>query len=143
MCKTMGDASVSYKDQGNVEYAKRNYLKAAALYTQGLKADPQNATLYRCVVVISTCHQMSTWFTDRMPTSHSNRSAALLNLNKFTKALADAEACINLRPDWDKGHYRKGLASEAAGKTEEVGPAMHVVGNAGPVPSHSACACSQ
>ncbi|KAL6780504.1 TPR6 [Auxenochlorella protothecoides x Auxenochlorella symbiontica] len=96
MCKTMGDATVSYKARGNEEYAKRNFLKAAALYTHGLQADPKNATLY------------------------SNRSAALLNLNKVTKALADAEACISLRPDWDKGYFRKGLALEAAGKGQEA-----------------------
>ncbi|KFM24077.1 STIP1-like protein [Auxenochlorella protothecoides] len=93
----MGDATVSYKARGNEEYAKRNFLKAAALYTHGLQADPKNATLY------------------------SNRSAALLNLNKVTKALADAEACISLRPDWDKGYFRKGLALEAAGKGQEDG----------------------
>lgn len=49
MCKTMGDATVSYKVRGNEEYAKRNFLKAAALYTHGLQADPKNATLYRYV----------------------------------------------------------------------------------------------
>ena len=33
----------------------------------------------------------------------SNRSAALLQLSKTTKALSDADECIRLRPDWDKG----------------------------------------
>lgn len=54
----------------------------AALYTQGLKADPESSVLY------------------------SNRSAALLQLAKTTKALADAEQCIRLRPDWDKVRRR-------------------------------------
>ena len=36
---------MSYKDQGNVEYKKGNWLKAAALYTKGIKEDPENAVL--------------------------------------------------------------------------------------------------
>jgi hypothetical protein len=44
---------------------------------------------------------------------HSNRSAALLKLGKARQALADADAAIALRPDWEKGHYRRGVALEA------------------------------
>ena len=51
----------------------------------------------------------------------SNRSAALLQLSKTGKALADAEECIRLRPDWDKGYFRKAAALEALGRMEEVG----------------------
>lgn len=36
-----------FKDKGNAEYREGRFLKAAALYTQGLKADPGNAVLYR------------------------------------------------------------------------------------------------
>ena len=32
----------------------------------------------------------------------SNRSAAFLNLSKVTKALADAEMTIKLKPTWEK-----------------------------------------
>ncbi len=35
--------------------------------------------------------------------NRSNKSAALLKLKKVTKALDDAETCIKLKPDWDKG----------------------------------------
>ena len=51
----------------------------------------------------------------------SNRSAALLQLSKVTKALQDAETCIKLKPDWEKGYFRKGSALEHMKKTEEVG----------------------
>ena len=53
----------------------------------------------------------------------SNRSAALLQLSKTAKALADAEECIRLEPDWDKGHFRKAAALEALGRMDEVGAA--------------------
>jgi hypothetical protein len=36
-----------WKSEGNLEYRNKNYLKAAALYTKGIKADPTNAILYR------------------------------------------------------------------------------------------------
>lgn len=84
------------KEQGNAQHRCGNFLKAAALYTQGLKADPANAVLF------------------------SNRSASLLQLSKTTKALADAEECIRLRPDWDKGYFRKAAVLEALGQLDEV-----------------------
>lgn len=41
-------AAEEFKEKGNAEYRSGRYLKAAALYTQGIKADPSNAVLYRC-----------------------------------------------------------------------------------------------
>ncbi|RVX21667.1 hypothetical protein CK203_001183 [Vitis vinifera] len=38
---------VSLKDKGNEFFKAGNYLKAAALYTQAIKQDPSNPTLYR------------------------------------------------------------------------------------------------
>ena len=53
---------MSYKDQGNEEYKKGNWLKAAALYTKGIKQDPENALLYRCITPISShVHCMRRW----------------------------------------------------------------------------------
>ncbi|CAM6095091.1 unnamed protein product [Calypogeia fissa] len=90
------EAAAALKDEGNALYKNGNYLKAAAVYTQAIKADPSNATLY------------------------SNRSAAFLNLLKVTKALADAEMTIKLNPSWEKGYFRKGSALEGAERYEEA-----------------------
>ncbi|KAM5552800.1 hypothetical protein ABKV19_025159 [Rosa sericea] len=79
----------SLKDKGNEQFKAGNYLKAAALYTQAIKQDPQNPTLY------------------------SNRAAAFLQLVKLNKALADAETTITLNPKWEKGYFRKGCILEA------------------------------
>ena len=38
---------MSLKDEGNAEFRQGNWLKAAALYTKAIKADPANAVLYR------------------------------------------------------------------------------------------------
>lgn len=40
-------SEISLKDQGNEFFKAGNYLKAAALYTQAIKQDPSNPTLYR------------------------------------------------------------------------------------------------
>ena len=61
--------------KGNAHFKAGNYLKSATVYTQAMKADPSNATLY------------------------NNRSAAFLNLVKLSKGLADAETrkgCVML-----------------------------------------------
>ncbi|XP_047330820.1 U-box domain-containing protein 70 [Impatiens glandulifera] len=86
----------SLKDQGNQFFKTGNYLKAAALYTQAIKGDPSNATLY------------------------SNRAAAFLNLVKLNKALADAETTISLNPTWEKGYFRKGCVLEAMERYDEA-----------------------
>jgi len=93
-----GDLSISttFKEFGNNEFRRGNYLKAAALYTRAIKHDPECAALY------------------------SNRSAALLHINKVSKALVDADECVRLSPLWEKGHFRRGSALEALGKLDEV-----------------------
>jgi hypothetical protein len=40
-------AAEQLKEQGNAEHRNGNYLKAAALYTQGIKLQADNAVLYR------------------------------------------------------------------------------------------------
>ncbi|CAO2838441.1 unnamed protein product [Amaranthus hypochondriacus] len=99
---TVTEGEVSLKDQGNEFFKAGNYLKAAALYTQAIKQDPNNATLY------------------------SNRAAAFLNLVKLTKALADAEMTISLRPNWEKGYFRKGCVLEALERYDQALDAFQV-----------------
>ena len=40
-------AEPSLKDQGNDEYKKGNFLKAAGLYSKAIRQDPDNEVLYR------------------------------------------------------------------------------------------------
>uniref|UniRef100_A0A1D1YAM2 Heat shock protein STI n=1 Tax=Anthurium amnicola TaxID=1678845 RepID=A0A1D1YAM2_9ARAE len=97
-----GGEAPSLKDQGNELFKAGNYLKAAALYTQAIKSDPSNPTLY------------------------SNRSAAFLHLVKLSKALADAESTITLNPQWEKGYFRKGCVLEAMGRYDDAVAALQV-----------------
>lgn len=90
------EGEVSLKDKGNEFFKAGNYLKAAALYTQAIKKDPSNATLY------------------------SNRAAAFLHLVKLNKALADADTTIALDPNWEKGYFRKGCILEAMERYDDA-----------------------
>ncbi|PKA59741.1 Heat shock protein STI [Apostasia shenzhenica] len=96
-----GGSGASLKDQGNEFFKAGNYLKAAALYTQAIKIDPSNPTLY------------------------SNRAAAFLQLVKLNKALADAETAITLNPKWEKGYFRKGCVLEAMERYDDAVAAFH------------------
>uniref|UniRef100_M1ACQ4 Heat shock protein 70 (HSP70)-interacting protein n=1 Tax=Solanum tuberosum TaxID=4113 RepID=M1ACQ4_SOLTU len=49
MGESEAKSETSLKDQGNEFFKAGNYLKAAALYTQAIKKDPSNATLYRSI----------------------------------------------------------------------------------------------
>lgn len=93
---------LSLKEQGNEFFKAGNYLKAAALYTQAIKKDPSNPTLY------------------------SNRAAAFLHLVKLQKALADAETTITLNPNWEKGYFRKGCVLEAMERYDEASDAFNI-----------------
>lgn len=53
-------------------------------------------------------------------TYYSNRAAAYQSKGDFSKALADAEKCIQLAPQWPKGYSRKGAALHAMKRYEEA-----------------------
>lgn len=44
--------ALSLREQGNALFKQGNYLKAAAVYTQAIKADSSNAALYRFSLVL-------------------------------------------------------------------------------------------
>eukprot|EP01090_Pellita_catalonica_P002413 TRINITY_DN119_c0_g2_i3.p1 TRINITY_DN119_c0_g2~~TRINITY_DN119_c0_g2_i3.p1 ORF type:complete len:258 (+),score=60.90 TRINITY_DN119_c0_g2_i3:73-846(+) len=91
------------KNKGNKFFSQKNYTEAIKWYTKAIAVDPNQAAFY------------------------SNRSAAYMGLNNPKDALKDAESCINAKPDWVKGHYRRALAlmelerySEAAKSFEKA-----------------------
>ena len=57
---------------------------------------------------------------------YSDRSAAYLSKSCFTNALKDANACINLNPDFAKGYYLKGTALHELRRSDESIPAFKV-----------------
>ncbi|KAG5328966.1 HSOP3 protein, partial [Acromyrmex heyeri] len=72
------------KQQGNACVREKKYQKAMIHYSQAIKLDPKNYSLY------------------------SNRSFTFLMLEQYRDALNDALITIRLKPDWSKGYFRKG-----------------------------------
>lgn len=87
---------MSQKDQGNQAFKEGNYPRAIQFYTNALAENPSDHTIL------------------------SNRAAAYQNSSQFAAALADAEKCIELKPDWGKGYQRKAMALQAQGNLEQA-----------------------
>jgi len=74
------------KKKGNDAFKRNAFDEAVKYYSLAIHQVTDNETLY------------------------SNRAASYSALNRHGEALADAEKCIQLKPDWIKGHFRKGVA---------------------------------
>ena len=82
----------SLKDEGNEAFqlgTDEGTQRAILLYSQAIDLDPDNHVFY------------------------SNRSAAFLKSDSKSKALYDAEKCVQLAPTWIKGYQRLGAAQQS------------------------------
>ena len=85
-----------YKSQGNQALQAKMYSDAVELYTKAIALDP-NCEVY-----------------------FSNRAAAYAAMERFREALDDAQEVVSLKPDWVKGHVRRGVALTGLKKHEEA-----------------------
>lgn len=98
---TSGDASpTELKAEANTLVAAGDHAKALKLLTQAISMKPADAHLY-----------------------HSNRSLCALSTQDYKLAITDAEKCIELKPEWAKGHSRLGAALFFSGKVNEAAKA--------------------
>ncbi|XP_058208667.1 uncharacterized protein LOC131321756 isoform X1 [Rhododendron vialii] len=79
------------KSRGEEAFKRKDCVDAIYWYSQAIVASPCDATVF------------------------SNRSLCWARLNEGSRALSDAEACVALRPDWGKAHYREGVAWKLLG----------------------------
>jgi translocation protein SEC72 len=63
---------------------------------------------------------------DELALCLANRAAAFLEAHAFLEALADAEAVVQLKKPWSKGHFRKGKALHKLGRREEAKEAFEL-----------------
>ena len=82
------------KELGNQQFKLKNFDKAIEHYTEAITANPGDHTIY------------------------GNRSASYHNLKRYAEALADAEKCIQIKPDWSKGFQRKAMALHGQGDVD-------------------------
>ena len=80
------DQAERYKSQGNAALQGGLFSEAVNLYTQAIALDPNCAVFF------------------------SNRSAAYANMERWKEALDDAQEVVGLKPEWVKGHTRRGAA---------------------------------
>ncbi|TYZ56977.1 hypothetical protein PybrP1_004576 [[Pythium] brassicae (nom. inval.)] len=90
-------AAEQLRREGNAAFQDKAFERALALYTEALAAHGADRHLL-----------------------FSNRSATLLALKDFERALADAEKAVELAPAWPKGHVRKASACEALRRWSEA-----------------------
>ncbi|XP_048134133.1 ankyrin-3-like [Rhodamnia argentea] len=88
------------KSRGDDAFRRKDYGEAVHAYAQALGFDPNEATLL------------------------SNRSLCWFHLGQGERALADAKACRELRPDWPKACYREGAALSLLQRFDEAANAF-------------------
>jgi len=81
-----GATAEELKNEGNALFTAGNSLGALKKFSEAIELDDRNHVLF------------------------SNRSGANLKLLRTRDAVADAEACTGLKPDWPKGWSRLGAA---------------------------------
>jgi tetratricopeptide (TPR) repeat protein len=86
------------KERGNECLAEGNFRAAVQFYTTAINQHhaPEQHVYY------------------------SNRAAAYIRLQEWDEALADAERCVLVRPDWGKGYFRKGVALQGLRRLGEA-----------------------
>eukprot|EP01065_Artemidia_motanka_P029409 TRINITY_DN35524_c0_g1_i1.p1 TRINITY_DN35524_c0_g1~~TRINITY_DN35524_c0_g1_i1.p1 ORF type:complete len:468 (+),score=126.29 TRINITY_DN35524_c0_g1_i1:74-1477(+) len=89
-------AAEAAKDKGNKAYRDGDAKGAVRCYTLAISLWPHDASFY------------------------SNRAAAYMSLRRFRLALDDGSKAVELRPEWPKGHYRRGCAMLQLGQAMDA-----------------------
>ncbi|KAJ3446896.1 tpr repeat containing protein [Anaeramoeba flamelloides] len=98
----MENQSQILKQKGNEKFKAGDYASAIDFYTQAIKITPTNHLLY------------------------SNRSLCYGKMGQTEKSLKDAERCIQLEPNFGKGHYRLGASLLLLQRYEEALEAFQI-----------------
>lgn len=88
-------AAKAAKERGTTLYGEKKYREAVDAFSEAIKSAPKDD--------------------EELATYHSNRAAALLQLNDAKRAKKDAQKCVDLRPLWPRGWSRLGAATEMLG----------------------------
>jgi len=96
------------KEAGNVAFKKQEWNDAIKLYTISAEMAASRPVF-----------EANIYARDELALALCNRSAAYLGAGELVNALVDAEAVIQLKRPWIKGHFRKGKALVAMGRLDE------------------------
>ncbi|GJJ11099.1 hypothetical protein Clacol_005330 [Clathrus columnatus] len=106
-------AVIKAKEEGNKLYGLGKYQEAINLYTNAAK-----------LTVSRPLWESSALIKEELAMLLSNRSAAYAIIGDWVAALADADAVINYKRPWSKGHFRKAKALQGLGEYEEAKVAL-------------------
>ncbi|KAI0272455.1 hypothetical protein BC834DRAFT_948766 [Gloeopeniophorella convolvens] len=101
------------KEEGNTLFRTRQWDKAIARYSQAATFAANRAPW-----------EAQQFMREELSTVLSNRSAAFFEHGDIVSALTDAEAVIQLKKPWSKGHFRKAKALIALGKIPQAKEAV-------------------
>lgn len=101
------------KEEGNKHFRNKNWSEAIKFYT--LSAD---------IAASRPVFEASVYARDELALTLSNRAAAYMGAGQFVNALCDADAVIEIKRPWIKGHFRRGKALAALGRWQEAREAL-------------------
>lgn len=97
------------KEQGREAFKRKDYADAIKLFTLAIDV-AASRPLWEAAVVAR----------DELAVCLANRSAAFAAVEDWVDSYVDADAVVQLKKPWLKGHYRKGLALHKMGRYEEA-----------------------
>ncbi|KAF9785241.1 hypothetical protein BJ322DRAFT_1020805 [Thelephora terrestris] len=103
------------KEEGNTMFKAKKYELALQRYTMAAS-----------IAVQRPLWESNQVMREELATVLSNRSVTFLEAGDFLSALVDAEHVINLKRQWNKGHFRKAKALIALHEYEEARDAVKV-----------------
>lgn len=101
------------KEAGNAAFKAHNFADAVKMYSMSAE-----------IAGTRPAFEASVYARDELALALSNRSAAYLGAGMRVEALVDAEAVIELKRPWVKGHFRRGKALAAMERWEEANEAL-------------------
>ncbi|KAG5639959.1 hypothetical protein DXG03_002136, partial [Asterophora parasitica] len=105
----------STKDEGNSLFKSSLHTAAINRYTAAAS-----------IAVSRPPWEANQLMREELSTVISNRSAAFFEAQDYVSALADAEAVIQIRRNWSKGHFRKSKALLGMNKLRDAAEAVRL-----------------
>ncbi|KAF9972342.1 hypothetical protein BGZ73_004553 [Actinomortierella ambigua] len=103
------------REDGNTHFRAQRHLEAITAYTNAIN-----------VAFDRPLWEPTQLAREELAVLLCNRSAAYIARKEFVNALVDADAVVELKRPWSKGHFRRGRALIGLGRTEEGIAAMQL-----------------
>lgn len=97
------------REQGKEAFKRKEYAEAIKLFTLAIDV-AASRPLWEAAVIGR----------DELAVCLANRSAAFAAVEDWVDSYVDADAVVQLKRPWLKGHYRKGMALRKMGRNQEA-----------------------